>query len=100
MGVDGDPRELDRYEKETGTDKKLPEVVSDGSFHNGEDLLALQDLDPALNAKMHLVNNVRDPESGLTLRRRAFALLLMNNPVECRPLTKLAGQITTGSSLC
>jgi len=24
----------------------------------GEDLLALQDLDPALNMKMHLVNNV------------------------------------------
>lgn len=25
----------------------------------GEDILALQDLDPALNMKMHLVNNVR-----------------------------------------
>lgn len=26
---------------------------------SAEDILALQDLDPALNAKMHLVNNVR-----------------------------------------
>lgn len=26
----------------------------------GEDILALQDLDPALNAKMHLVNNVSE----------------------------------------
>jgi hypothetical protein len=26
---------------------------------SGEDILALQDVDPALNAKMHLVNNVR-----------------------------------------
>lgn len=29
------------------------------SLGEGEDILALQDLDPALNAKMHLVNNVR-----------------------------------------
>lgn len=28
------------------------------SVSKGEDILALQDLDPALNAKMHLVNNV------------------------------------------
>ncbi len=31
---------------------------ADGGSLNGEDLLALQDLDPALNMKMHLVNNV------------------------------------------
>lgn len=30
------------------------------STHSGEDVLALQDLDPALNMKMHLVNNVSD----------------------------------------
>lgn len=73
MGVDGDPQELDRYEKDAGTDKKLPEVVSDGSVHSGEDLLALQDLDPALNAKMHLVNNVRYyTESGLRSWHRAL----------------------------
>jgi len=30
-----------------------------GSIRGGEDILALQDLDPALNMKMHLVNNVR-----------------------------------------
>lgn len=29
------------------------------SLGEGEDILALQDVDPALNAKMHLVNNVR-----------------------------------------
>lgn len=28
---------------------------------DGEDILALQDLDPALNMKMHLVNNVSGP---------------------------------------
>lgn len=33
--------------------------TADGSsLHDGEDILALQDLDPALNMKMHLVNNV------------------------------------------
>ncbi|EFZ01437.1 MFS transporter [Metarhizium robertsii] len=32
--------------------------TADGSsLHDGEDILALQDLDPALNMKMHLVNN-------------------------------------------
>ena len=37
-----------------------PEVVADGySVREGEDILALQDIDPALNAKMHLVNNVK-----------------------------------------
>lgn len=29
------------------------------SIRDGSDILALQDVDPALNAKMHLVNNVR-----------------------------------------
>jgi hypothetical protein len=31
---------------------------ADGSSLQGEDVLALQDLDPALNMKMHIVNNV------------------------------------------
>lgn len=37
-----------------------------GSIQDGEDILALQHLDPALNLKMHLVNNVsscRNPRS-------------------------------------
>lgn len=34
---------------------------ADGSsLRSGEDILALQDLDPALNMKMHLVNNVSE----------------------------------------
>jgi hypothetical protein len=37
-----------------------PDVSYDhASVGSGEDILALQDVDPALNAKMHLVNNVR-----------------------------------------
>lgn len=37
-----------------------PDVVLDQySVAEGSDILALQDVDPALNAKMHLVNNVR-----------------------------------------
>lgn len=40
---------------------------ADGSsLRSGEDILALQDLDPALNMKMHLVNNVSD-NRGLTM---------------------------------
>lgn len=30
------------------------------STHGGEDILASQDMDPALNMKMHLVNNVSE----------------------------------------
>ncbi len=38
----------------------VPDIrAADGSSLKGEDILALQDLDPALNMKMHLVNNVR-----------------------------------------
>ena len=33
------------------------------SIGSGQDLLGQQDIDPALNAKMHLVNNVRTPTS-------------------------------------
>ena len=37
-----------------------PNLVYDNdSVAEGSDILALQDVDPALNAKMHLVNNVR-----------------------------------------
>ncbi|KAJ4153340.1 hypothetical protein LMH87_009830 [Akanthomyces muscarius] len=31
-----------------------------GSIHSGEDILGMQDMDPALNKKMHLVNNAID----------------------------------------
>jgi hypothetical protein len=38
---------------------KEPDITIDGvSVQGGIDLLALQGVDPALNAKMHLVNNV------------------------------------------
>lgn len=33
-------------------------ATDDASVRSGEDVLALQDLDPVLNLKMHLVNNV------------------------------------------
>ncbi len=37
-----------------------PELTVDGiSIGEGQDILSLQGVDPALNAKMHLVNNVR-----------------------------------------
>lgn len=41
-----------------------PDVHPDGySVAEGTDILALQDTDPALNAKMHLVNNVHCPQA-------------------------------------
>jgi len=42
---------------EIGVGAKSP--ASDILTRSGEDILAKQDLDPALNAKMYLVNNVR-----------------------------------------
>jgi hypothetical protein len=48
------------YPKPEKNLKEEPDAVLDGySVGEGEDILALQDIDPALNAKMHLVNNVR-----------------------------------------
>jgi hypothetical protein len=42
---------------------------ADGSsLRSGEDILSLQDLDPALNMKMHLVNNVSDFRGSATAR--------------------------------
>ncbi|CAN8104394.1 unnamed protein product [Discula destructiva] len=51
--------------KESATAKEDAHIVDDarGSLHaseGGEDILARQDLDPALNMKMHLVNNAID----------------------------------------
>lgn len=52
---------------------------ADGSsLRNGEDILALQDLDPALNMKMHLVNNVSDDDRGFAAIR-AMVPVTMNN---------------------
>lgn len=41
-----------------------PDTVFDGySVAEGSDILGQQDIDPALNAKMHLVNNVDCPQA-------------------------------------
>jgi hypothetical protein len=42
---------------EKTADNVQPRDVS-FNYGDGEDLLSLQDVDPALNAKMHIVNNV------------------------------------------
>jgi hypothetical protein len=52
----------------TKDNDKIALGQQDVSFENqsigsGQDLLGQQDIDPALNAKMHLVNNVRKPAS-------------------------------------
>lgn len=39
-------------------DSHVSNVVSNVSSLHGIDILSLQDLDPAMNMKMHLVNNV------------------------------------------
>lgn len=59
---------------EPGTELRNPDG---SSIKGGEDVLALQDLDPALNMKMHLVNNVSD--SG-PLRRRPRELATCRFP--------------------
>jgi hypothetical protein len=46
-----------KNEKIAGEEQDV--VADEYSVREGEDILALQDIDPALNAKMHLVNNVK-----------------------------------------
>lgn len=61
---------------------KIPEegVLTDvhaedaGPLRDGEDILALQDLDPALNAKMHLVNNAIDEIGWTNYHWKLFGL--------------------------
>ncbi|KAG8417787.1 transporter [Metarhizium acridum] len=59
-----DPAKLEEKVGQRQKDDLLGHGVvrtADGSsLHDGEDILALQDLDPALNMKMHLVNNAID----------------------------------------
>jgi hypothetical protein len=56
-----DSTQLEKGTVETDGPDKL--LNADGSSLKGEDVLALQDLDPALNMKMHLVNNVSSTPS-------------------------------------
>jgi hypothetical protein len=51
----------DPAKAEKGLDIRNGPPSLDVSVGSGEDILALQDLDAALNRKMHLVNNVSKP---------------------------------------
>lgn len=58
------PADPDTEEKKLGTDGQGGVLEADdvrnadGSSMTGSDVLALQDVDPVLNMKMHMVNNV------------------------------------------
>lgn len=54
--IDKGPEDPGLFERDVGIGDDTRTSQSSG---NAEEVLALQDLDPALNAKMHLVNNVR-----------------------------------------
>ncbi|KFA78998.1 hypothetical protein S40288_00542 [Stachybotrys chartarum IBT 40288] len=49
-------------------------LSTDGSSTRGEDILSLQDLDPALNMKMHLVNNAIDEIGWTPYHTKLFCL--------------------------
>lgn len=51
--------EVNKEEKEYANAHDTTAVGDVVSVSEGHDLLAAQDVDPALNAKMHIVNNVR-----------------------------------------
>jgi hypothetical protein len=57
--LQGSPRQSGHREGKRSGDDVQAAYRNDSTSLKGEDALALQDLDPALNAKMHLVNNVR-----------------------------------------
>lgn len=72
--------------------KPVPPTSDDSeasSVRNGQDILALQDLDPALNAKMHLVNNVRGS--------LWYYLSGWGKTDHTRPLMRLDGRTITGN---
>lgn len=57
-----DPLSNDGDMEKAAAEGKLSahEMISVDIGGEKEDVLQLQDIDPALNAKMHIVNNVRD----------------------------------------
>lgn len=91
--------ESNMEEKEYGKENEKTQVGTNDfppdnvSVKEGSDILALQDTDPALNAKMHIVNNVGTQSAhSLPSRYRVAANLR-------RPLMRLDGRITTGASI-
>lgn len=50
--IDGGLEDPGLFERDVGN-------IEESTIGDAVEVLALQDLDPALNAKMHLVNNVR-----------------------------------------
>lgn len=69
--LDRSPVDVDAEEKKLGTGDHGGVFESgdvrnaDGSSMTGSDVLALQDVDPVLNMKMHMVNNVSRDLRGL-----------------------------------
>ncbi|KAH8881333.1 MFS general substrate transporter [Thozetella sp. PMI_491] len=63
MSTEESPRVEDTHDDkrlEAGSDEAPPYRASEVSSLNAEDILALKDIDPALDMKMHLVNNAID----------------------------------------
>ncbi|RDW65046.1 putative synaptic vesicle transporter SV2 [Coleophoma cylindrospora] len=60
--------------EEVPIDTERPASLNDPSIATGEDLLASQDLDPVLNAKMHLVNNTIDEIGWTNYHWKLFVL--------------------------
>ncbi|TRX92306.1 hypothetical protein FHL15_006921 [Xylaria flabelliformis] len=76
MAIDDHSRELGRFEQTRmdTADEAKSQHASDSSVHKGEDILAMQDLDPVLNAKMHLVNNAIDEIGWTNYHWKLFVL--------------------------
>ncbi|KAI1098805.1 MFS general substrate transporter [Jackrogersella minutella] len=60
------------FERDVGVGDDIR--TNDSIVYDGEDILALQDLDPALNAKMHLVNNAIDEIGWTNYHWKLFVL--------------------------
>jgi hypothetical protein len=66
---------LKRMDEQAGSDGHNGLLVDeeaqngDGSSVNGSDILSLQDIDPAMNMKMHLVNNVSVSNGSAALKQ-------------------------------
>ena len=100
MAIDDNLQEHSRSKKEeqmdnSGADARS-QIASDTSLHKGEDILAMQDLDPALNAKIYLVNNVRHDTEPIVGSCSEHPWLI-NNETNSRLSMKLDGRIIIGS---
>jgi hypothetical protein len=94
LGASAKREEFPKDSEKHAGDTQLRDTSLD--YGKGEDILGQQDIDPALNAKMHIVNNVK---AHFYSFKNVVLIMTRTNSSFNRPLIALDGQTITGNCL-